>query len=133
MQHITAAIFCHADRMLSGMEMEQELTRQYKLLDAYCKTRGIEVVSCYFHVGGALLDPQESVILDMLRAAQRGEFQWIVLESFGRFPKCAQADIPTLCLHSMREGCQKKLGKSRDPIFDSVPVLPAKIMAYLRE
>ena len=133
MQRITAAIFCHTDRMRSGAQMEQELARQFRLLDAYCHANEIEVVSCYFHVGGAVLDPQESVILDMLRAARRGEFQWIVLERFDRFPRCAQEDIPTLCLHSMREGRQKKLGRCKDPIFNDMPARPEKVMVYLRD
>ena len=82
------------------------------------KKRGIEVVARYFHVGQTGLHPKGSVMLDMLRAAKRGDFEWIVVENFGKFPRCPQQDIPPLCLYSMREGRQKRVGKSRSRLID---------------
>lgn len=124
MGSVKAAVFCHAPWEPEGREMERELSRQLELLEEGCKKRGIEVVARYFHVGQTGLHPKGSVMLDMLRAAKRGDFEWIVVENFGKFPRCPQQDIPPLCLYSMREGRQKRVGRSRSRLFFGAPGLP---------
>ena len=118
MGSVKAALFCHAQWMPGSVEMEEELARQLELLEEHCRSHDIEVVARYFHVGEAGLSPKGSVARELLRAAKRGDFEWIVVESFEAFPAVApggkprtKGALPPLCLYSVTEGRRKVLGK----------------------
>ena len=81
MGSVKAALFCHAQWMPGSVEMEEELARRLELLEEHCRSHDIEVVARYFHVGEAGLSPKGSVARELLRAAKRGDFEWIVVES----------------------------------------------------
>ena len=120
MGSVKAALFCHAQWMPGSVEMEEELARQLELLEEHCRSHDIEGVARYFHVGEAGLSPKGSVARELLRAAKRGDFEWIVVESFEAFPAVApggkprtKGALPPLCLYSVTEGRRKVLGKEK--------------------
>ena len=103
MGSVKAALFCHAQWMPGSVEMEEELARQLELLEEHCRSHDIEVVARYFHVGEAGLSPKGSVARELLRAAKRGDFEWIVVESF----ELPRAGSPARKGHCRRFACTR--------------------------
>lgn len=128
-----AALYCHADRKLPQEKLEQELRRQQALLESYADTHEIELSACYLHAGPEYLDLNELVLLHMLQAAKRKEFDMILLECFERFPVCSPENIPPLRLFSVAENRLIEIGKGNASVFDESPELPAGAAVYIRD
>ena len=128
-----AALYCYANRELPSEKAEQELQRQQNLLEHYAKIHGIELSACYFYIGTEQLNLKNLVLLHMLQASKRKEFDIILLERFELFPSCTSKDIPQICLFSVKENKAIKIGECNAPLFDERAKIPTGAAVYRRD
>lgn len=127
------ALFCHADGDPLDSGIQQELSRQYTLLEDYAHRQDYSIEYAAFHTGSLCLDPPDQVLLALLQYAQAKEFDVILVESKARFPLSQPDRLPPIELYFLQEGQRLEFGTSTAPIFQQFPPRPDSIAAYWRQ